>query len=203
MEKARGISVSSTALQFNYTRSDVAHRRRGRQRRQSRRHPRSLRLLGGHLPRPHRRRRRRHAHRRGEGSRAADPEAVPGVPPPRHPRGHRHQQVGPTGPDAAGTARRDRRAHRPDADSLFWPVGIAGDFRGLLRRGEDGDAAEYIKFTRTAGGAKIAPEEHLSPAERSPSRATPGSRPPRSPNCCRPTARITIRNCSSPGRPRR
>ncbi|SED54910.1 bacterial peptide chain release factor 3 (bRF-3) [Rhodococcus pyridinivorans] len=48
---------------------------------------------------------------------------------------------------------------------LFWPVGIAGDFRGLLRRGEDGDAAEYIKFTRTAGGAKIAPEEHLSPAE--------------------------------------
>ncbi len=45
---------------------------------------------------------------------------------------------------------------------LFWPVGIAGDFRGLLRRGEDGTATEYIKFTRTAGGAKIAPEEHLS-----------------------------------------
>ncbi|WP_413247714.1 peptide chain release factor 3 [Rhodococcus sp. Z13] len=48
---------------------------------------------------------------------------------------------------------------------LFWPVGIAGDFRGLLRRGEDGAAVEYIKFTRTAGGAKIAPEEHLSPDE--------------------------------------
>ncbi|MCK8672739.1 peptide chain release factor 3 [Rhodococcus sp. HM1] len=46
---------------------------------------------------------------------------------------------------------------------LFWPVGIAGDFRGLLRRGEDGAAEEYIKFTRTAGGAKIAPEEHLDP----------------------------------------
>ena len=45
---------------------------------------------------------------------------------------------------------------------LFWPVGIAGDFRGLLRRGEDGIADEYIKFTRTAGGAKIAPEEHLT-----------------------------------------
>lgn len=49
---------------------------------------------------------------------------------------------------------------------LFWPVGIAGDFRGLLRRGT-GDAAgapeEYIRFTRTAGGATIAPEELLDP----------------------------------------
>ena len=42
---------------------------------------------------------------------------------------------------------------------LYWPVGIAGDFRGLLRRGEDGEAREYVRFTRTAGGAKIAPEE--------------------------------------------
>jgi peptide chain release factor 3 len=42
---------------------------------------------------------------------------------------------------------------------LYWPVGIAGDFRGLLRRGEDGTPREYIRFTRTAGGAKIAPEE--------------------------------------------
>ncbi|MFI6399444.1 peptide chain release factor 3 [Rhodococcus coprophilus] len=50
---------------------------------------------------------------------------------------------------------------------LFWPVGIAGDFRGLLRRGEDGIATEYVKFTRTAGGAKIAPEEHLTADEAS------------------------------------
>ena len=46
---------------------------------------------------------------------------------------------------------------------LYWPVGIAGDFRGLLRRGEDGQAREYVRFTRTAGGAKIAPEEILDP----------------------------------------
>ncbi|WP_375336001.1 peptide chain release factor 3 [Nocardia sp. SYP-A9097] len=46
---------------------------------------------------------------------------------------------------------------------LFLPVGIAGDFRGLLRRGEEGAPAEYIHFTRTAGGATIAPEEHLTP----------------------------------------
>ncbi|MEV0059229.1 peptide chain release factor 3 [Nocardia sp. NPDC050718] len=48
---------------------------------------------------------------------------------------------------------------------LFLPVGIAGDFRGLLRRGLEGAADEYIHFTRTAGGATIAPEESLTPAE--------------------------------------
>ncbi|MDQ2723220.1 MAG: peptide chain release factor 3, partial [Actinomycetota bacterium] len=40
---------------------------------------------------------------------------------------------------------------------LLWPVGIAGDFRGLLDRSTGG----YIRFTRTAGGATIAPEELL------------------------------------------
>ena len=44
---------------------------------------------------------------------------------------------------------------------LFLPVGIAGDFRGLLRRGPEGSAEQYIRFTRTAGGATIAPEELL------------------------------------------
>ncbi|MFI1911976.1 peptide chain release factor 3 [Nocardia sp. NPDC020380] len=48
---------------------------------------------------------------------------------------------------------------------LFLPVGIAGDFRGLLRRGEEGAATEYIHFTRTAGGATIAPEEHYTPEQ--------------------------------------
>jgi peptide chain release factor 3 len=41
---------------------------------------------------------------------------------------------------------------------LTWPVGIAGDFRGVLDR-RDGT---YRRFTRTAGGATIAPEETLS-----------------------------------------
>ncbi|WP_137808848.1 MULTISPECIES: peptide chain release factor 3 [unclassified Gordonia (in: high G+C Gram-positive bacteria)] len=41
---------------------------------------------------------------------------------------------------------------------LFFPVGIAGDFRGLLDR----RTGEYVHFTRTAGGAKIAPEEIMS-----------------------------------------
>jgi peptide chain release factor 3 len=41
---------------------------------------------------------------------------------------------------------------------LTWPVGIAGDFRGVLDR-RDGT---YRRFTRTAGGATIAPEETLT-----------------------------------------
>ena len=44
---------------------------------------------------------------------------------------------------------------------LTWPVGIAGDFRGVLDRRDGG----YRRYTRTAGGAKVAPEELLSPAE--------------------------------------
>ncbi len=48
---------------------------------------------------------------------------------------------------------------------LFWPVGVAGDFRGLARVGEEGEAEEYIHFIRTAGGSTIAPEEHYSPDE--------------------------------------
>ena len=41
---------------------------------------------------------------------------------------------------------------------LNWPVGIAGDFRGVL----DMATGEYLKFTRTDGGATVAPEEHLN-----------------------------------------
>jgi peptide chain release factor 3 len=42
---------------------------------------------------------------------------------------------------------------------LTWPVGIAGDFRGVLDR----RTGEYVAYTRTAGGATRAPEERLSP----------------------------------------
>lgn len=42
---------------------------------------------------------------------------------------------------------------------LTWPVGVAGDFHGVVdrRRGR------FIRYSRTAGGAKRAPEEHLDP----------------------------------------
>lgn len=42
---------------------------------------------------------------------------------------------------------------------LTWPVGIAGDFKGVLDR----RTGMFIRFTRTAGGATAAPEEHISP----------------------------------------
>ena len=44
---------------------------------------------------------------------------------------------------------------------LTWPVGIAGDFRGVLDRRN----GTFRRFTRTAGGATIAPEELLSAAQ--------------------------------------
>lgn len=46
---------------------------------------------------------------------------------------------------------------------LYWPVGEAGDFRGLAHVGEDGEVDQYVNFLRTAGGATIAPEEFFSP----------------------------------------
>lgn len=48
---------------------------------------------------------------------------------------------------------------------LFWPVGEAGDFRGLARINTDGEAEEYIHFIRTAGGTTIAPEEIYAPED--------------------------------------
>lgn len=48
---------------------------------------------------------------------------------------------------------------------LYWPVGEAGDFRGLARVNEDGEVNKYTHFVRTAGGATIAPEEDYSPDE--------------------------------------
>ncbi|MCS4489976.1 peptide chain release factor 3 [Corynebacterium sp. ES2794-CONJ1] len=46
---------------------------------------------------------------------------------------------------------------------LYWPVGEAGDFRGLARINDEGEAENYIHFVRTAGGSTIAPEEHYEP----------------------------------------
>jgi peptide chain release factor 3 len=43
---------------------------------------------------------------------------------------------------------------------LTWPVGISGDFRGVLDR----RTGDYVRYQRTAGGATRAPEERLDPA---------------------------------------
>jgi peptide chain release factor 3 len=44
---------------------------------------------------------------------------------------------------------------------LTWPVGFAGDFRGVVDR----RSGVYTRFTRTAGGATAAPEEIVAPAQ--------------------------------------
>jgi peptide chain release factor 3 len=45
-------------------------------------------------------------------------------------------------------------------DPVNWPVGVAGDFRGLIERA----TGEYVTFTRTPGGAARAIETRLDPA---------------------------------------
>ncbi len=50
---------------------------------------------------------------------------------------------------------------RLDVMPLTWPVGIAGEFHGLLDR----TTGNYLKLTRTPGGATIADEEVLTPAQ--------------------------------------
>ena len=63
------------------------------------------------------------------------------------------------GKDALELHGRDPRPHRPDARRRSpGRSGIAGDFRGVLDRSD----GTYRRFTRTAGGATIAPEETLS-----------------------------------------
>ena len=52
---------------------------------------------------------------------------------------------------------RDRTGLEPTP--LTWPVGIAGDFRGVLER----SSGDFLHFTRTAGGATLAPEERVAP----------------------------------------
>ena len=44
---------------------------------------------------------------------------------------------------------------------ISWPVGIAGDFRGVVDR----RSGDFIRFTRTARGATIAPEELVDPIQ--------------------------------------
>ncbi|HWC12081.1 MAG TPA: peptide chain release factor 3 [Acidimicrobiales bacterium] len=46
---------------------------------------------------------------------------------------------------------------------VTWPVGIAGDFRGVIDR----RTGDFVRFTRTARGLSAAPEEHLPPARAS------------------------------------
>ncbi len=45
---------------------------------------------------------------------------------------------------------------------VTWPVGIAGDFRGVVDRREA--ELSYVAYTRTAGGATLAPQQRMDAA---------------------------------------
>ena len=107
MEQQRGISISSTVLQFPYR--DHDH--------QPARHARSPRLLRGHVSGARRRRCRGDGARHGQGHRAPDAQAVRGLPSPAPAGAHVPQQVRPPRPRAARAARRDRGPDRPAPDA--------------------------------------------------------------------------------------
>ena len=85
IEKERGISVTSSVLQFEYDGHCVQHPR----------HPGPPGLLGGYLPHPHGRRRRRHGHRRRKGRRGPDHQALQGLHASPHPDLHLREQARP------------------------------------------------------------------------------------------------------------
>ena len=82
---------------------------------------------------------------------------------------------------------------------LTWPVGEAGDFRGVLDR----RTGEFVKYTRTAGGATRAPEQRLTSDMVEDGRRAPvGATRSRSTSCSPSTRPTTTRSASWPGRPR-
>ena len=81
---------------------------------------------------------------------------------------------------------------------LTWPVGEAGDFRGVLDR----RTGEFVKYTRTAGGATRAPEQRLAPTTVEEDDAPCGPTRSRSTSCSPSTTPTTTRSASWPGRPR-
>jgi peptide chain release factor 3 len=48
---------------------------------------------------------------------------------------------------------------------MTWPVGIPGDFRGVIHRGTGTGSPTYTRFERTARGSTIAPETEVSPEQ--------------------------------------
>ena len=186
MEQARGISITSAALQFTY-----------------REHVVNLVDTPGHADFSEdtyrvlvRRRLGRDARRRRQGPRAADPEALPGLRAPRHPGDHDHQQVGPPGLDPLELMDSIEKQIKLKPTPLTWPV---GDRRRLPRRpGPPYRRLHPLHPHRRRRHPR--PRGADGPASRPPrSRATPGPPPTRSTSCSAWTAPTTTRSASWPG----
>ena len=93
-----------------------------------------------------------------------------------------------------------RRAPAFSPTPLTWPVGMAGDFRGVL----DARTGEFLKYTRTAGGATVAPEEQLDRRRGHRARGRRLRAGRRRRTSCSPSTRPTTTvSASWPARPRR
>ena len=149
LEQTRGISITSAAMQFEYHGPHV----------QPARHTGPHGLQRGHLPRARRRRRRRDGARRGEGHRTPDAQAVRGVPQPQ-PAGASRSSTSSTARAAIRSSCSTRSRRRSDLrpTPATWPVGDGDDFLGVIDRRRN----MFSRFTRTARGATMAPEELMT-----------------------------------------
>jgi hypothetical protein len=134
IEQQRGISVTSSVMTFERPDKNGHHLQPARYA-----GPRGL--LRGHLSHADRRRQRGHGDRRGQGHRAADAQAVRGLPPAQRADHHLRQQGGPRGARSVRAARRGggRAGARCLPDELAGRHGrhVRGHFRlchGPLRR---------------------------------------------------------------------
>ena len=123
VEKQRGISVTSSVMQFDVRRPHD----------QPARHAGPPGLLRGHLPRADRGRRRGDGDRRREGRRGADDQAARGVPAARHADHHVRQQDGPRGARAARRSLEEIESVLGiDCAPITWPIGMGKAFRGVF-----------------------------------------------------------------------
>ena len=158
IEKKRGISVTSSAMAFEFGGYPL----------QPARHAGPPGLQRGHLPHADRGRLRDHADRRGQGRRGADAQAVRGVPHARHADRHLRQQARPPGARSDGADDRGRRgaqaAHR---------AGHLADRqrRPLPGRVRPACTSEVLRFERTAAATRprrrSTVERHRRPGARS------------------------------------
>ena len=82
---------------------------------------------------------------------------------------------------------------------LTWPVGVAGDFRGVL----DCATGDFVEFTRTPGGATEAIATRMTAdGGRAVAGLRSGPTPSRSTTCCARRATTSTSSCSSRARPR-
>ena len=174
LERERGISITSTVLQFPYQRPHD----------QPARHARPPRFRRGHVPHAAGRRQRRHADRRRQRRRAADEKAVRDLPRAPDSALHVHQQDGPAQPRPARAARRTREGarHRDVPDQLAdrERTGVPGRVRPPHARGA------YLRAHRTRRETRARPRYRSRRSQlRGPDRRSDVPRVPRRPRIAR------------------